>query len=82
MHNSGPYDECHYDIQLLCSMIYKQSLLKGRTRVNIIHYGDILGSSMTGDYIVKLVLFRYTIRASVTAQLAVGGENGMAIIGC
>ncbi len=55
-------------------MIYHQSLLKERTSVNIIPYDDIHGSGMTSDYIVKLVLFRYTIRASVSA-LALRGDE-------
>ncbi len=44
-----------------------------RTSVNIIRYDDIHGFSKSMDYTVKLVLFRYTIRASVTA-LAIRGD--------
>ncbi len=62
-----PIIKCHYAVQLLYSMINHLSLLTERTNVNIIPYDDIHGSGITSDYIVKLVLFRYTIRASVSA---------------
>ncbi len=67
--------KCYYDVHLLYSMIYHQSLLKVRTSVNIIPYDDIHCSGMTRDNLVKLS-FRYTIRASVTA-LAVSFQLGM-----
>ncbi len=67
-------NSCHYDVQLLYSMIYHQFLLKERTSINIILDDDIHGSGMTRDYIVTLVLFRYTIKASVTALTVTGDE--------